>query len=1497
MVRDHPTTTLPPVFLYTPPRSFPFPVFFCLRFSPQDASQDAKRRKRERAKAKVRETKTAAAVAAAIAEAAEVAAAAASLAAVASSSSSSPSVSSSKNGARSPGGAEGSSAPESPAGVGANGSSGEHRDRKQPPSARVSGSSSSSSNGSVGAALQQDSAVAVSALRNGDERSGWHAAERAAPAGDEDGFVIIAKSKPRRARESAFVHQNGGGRGWGGGRGGGVDGGGRVRAGNGGYGFEGKDRAPRDARAYEQDRKAKAAAAAAAATAAMAAAAAAGSGGGARPSSTPAVGTWAQRNSPVAQEQPEICATPAAPAPHPAPAAPVASNRWPGVTDANGGGRRSDGGEQSSGAQRPAPAAPTQPGGWAAAAAAAAASGSGSSAAAATAAVAVPAAPQAAPPPRMGAGTLGGVPIAPEEELPEVAPVPTESVGDTATGGVVNSAGEFSGGDKVFGAGEEIKGTAGGAGGSAATSSGELAPEREVAGAHPAVRLKEEEKETGVAVDGAAAAAAQEEGKEEEEEEEEEYVFQFGTVNLSDEGTAGENAGLDVPQPVGAESRDSPENLRYHDSGVGEDREGDGAAAAAARAGPPDGGEFPSASPPVVTDEAGRFAEDGANTNAGDGGGGGSDGADGSYNKEGSNRSSLSSRQPLQTEQLRDGVFFPAHPPPPPQQLQQPQDARMAPSFQHHGQGGSPMQHQHQQLPHHQQMPPPQQQQHQQQQQQQQQQQRGYSPLEGNVHGMPQHQHQLHQQHRHQPPQLPMQQPRGGGMGMGGGGHPAHNPTRGMHHRNGPSHPKGPRGGGGRGGAGSHSPNGGPLMSMGAGQYGVAGAQQQQQSASTGYWGGGMMHYQVPGQPMMGPAPGGIGVTDGQAVYYPPPPHMMVQGDGMNGHAGAAPWHVGGGGGGGHMGMGMGAGMNMAMDMNGMPAAAMPWMPDGGHHYMQQHPQQQQQVWGGSPAAPHGGGMGYTPPVQQQQQQPPRSMHAAPLPPSSGGAPQQESGHHGQVPGGHSVEQAMAPADGVPLEHEQQLIPSDAHLEGENAGLQEVAQETGEAAAVAGAALQGELHPESPPAGTLVEEASPVAGRGLDAETPVVPTDAGVEIADRDERPLDAEAAVATAEPEGVLARGVEVEKVDRVVANTQTPEDNKPRPLVETEGPAAAAMAAAAALGPATRPKKGKKDKGKKGQQQQQQQLGARQAWASSNGVAGVQPADSPAGSGGKTTKGAKGSGRPSSTGSGGSGSRAGSPTGSAKKDVPSPSAPMPRGLVNAMGQNNCFLNVVVQSLWHLEAFRVQFGGSGNSNAGDAAARGGGGGAWGKRPQVWSSGAGSGNAVASAASATDKEPSYRVEASLRALFRELSEVEGGGSGVVDDATGAGRGAGAGSNSGGAGGGGTGTTSASVEALRTALAELSVSRFGAGKMDDAAEAMETLLGCLVQGSSAAVIRQVFSMRIREALVCPKCGTSSPETPHTYEANVFYAHVSALREAREKSPACPFDVALRVSIRS
>ncbi|CAM9979426.1 unnamed protein product, partial [Scytosiphon promiscuus] len=378
--------------------------------------------------------------------------------------------------------------------------------------------------------------------------------------------------------------------------------------------------------------------------------------------------------------------------------------------------------------------------------------------------------------------------------------------------------------------------------------------------------------------------------------EEEEYVFQFGTVNLSDEDAAGEDAGLNAPQDAGPEARHSPENLRYEDRGGVGDEVLEGAPVVAGPAGVVDGGDgFAPVSPAV---EGVEPQLDGEATGAGD--------ANGYVDGD----QAGSSRQPIQTEQLRGGVFFPAHPPPPPppaqQQQQQSQDARLAPPpFPNQSQaGGVPMQqqqqqqhhhqqhHQHVQLPHQhqQQMPPPQ--------QQQQQQQRGFLPVEGGMHGMPPHQLHPHQHQVQMPIQQQQQQQQqrgGGGMGVGGG-HPTHNSGGGMHHRGGPSFPKGPRGsgGGGRGGsAGSHSPSGAPLMPMGPGHYGGTRQHQQQhqQAGVTGYWGGGMMHYQVPGQPIMGPAPGGIGVTDGQAVYYPPPAHMLVQGDGtgMNGLAGAAP--------------------------------------------------------------------------------------------------------------------------------------------------------------------------------------------------------------------------------------------------------------------------------------------------------------------------------------------------------------------------------------------------------------------------------------------------------------------------------------------------------------------------------------------------------------------------------------------------------------------------------
>ncbi|CAD7089905.1 unnamed protein product [Hermetia illucens] len=38
------------------------------------------------------------------------------------------------------------------------------------------------------------------------------------------------------------------------------------------------------------------------------------------------------------------------------------------------------------------------------------------------------------------------------------------------------------------------------------------------------------------------------------------------------------------------------------------------------------------------------------------------------------------------------------------------------------------------------------------------------------------------------------------------------------------------------------------------------------------------------------------------------------------------------------------------------------------------------------------------------------------------------------------------------------------------------------------------------------------------------------------------------------------------------------------------------------------------------------------------------------------------------------------------SPVEPSSKGLLNAPGQNNCFLNCAVQVLWHLDAFRRSF-------------------------------------------------------------------------------------------------------------------------------------------------------------------------------------------------------------------
>ena len=207
--------------------------------------------------------------------------------------------------------------------------------------------------------------------------------------------------------------------------------------------------------------------------------------------------------------------------------------------------------------------------------------------------------------------------------------------------------------------------------------------------------------------------------------------------------------------------------------------------------------------------------------------------------------SSLS--QPLQTQQLRGGVFSPANSSPPLlPSLERQQDQRwyMAPqAYNHH----HPLQQSHEgHIPvHHQQH------QHEVLTQQDGALQQGGFSHDNGMYGVSRfHQHRVYRQHHHQQSHLPYQR------GVGVPGHPLH------------------------GSSGQHSPHGGQMVPPQGGQYGVGHhsfrMMQQQGSTPGGYWGGGMMHHHVPGQHVMAPAPRGIGVTDGHAVCYPARPHMIA---------------------------------------------------------------------------------------------------------------------------------------------------------------------------------------------------------------------------------------------------------------------------------------------------------------------------------------------------------------------------------------------------------------------------------------------------------------------------------------------------------------------------------------------------------------------------------------------------------------------------------------------
>ena len=189
-------------------------------------------------------------------------------------------------------------------------------------------------------------------------------------------------------------------------------------------------------------------------------------------------------------------------------------------------------------------------------------------------------------------------------------------------------------------------------------------------------------------------------------------------------------------------------------------------------------------------------------------------------------------------------------------------------------------------------------------------QQRGFSHDDG-MYGLS-HLHQ-HQQSLH------------GSATAGGGMHAPGVEGQGLsQHRRGPSHPKGSRYGSSVGasrGSGQHSLHGGQMMPPLGGQYGVGhhlfSIMQRQGSTPGGYWGGGRMHYRVPGM------------------------------------------------------------INILMDLAGGMPKQMPWVPDGGQQHYVHHLTPQQEDWG-SPT--QGIGYAPPPPPTlslqlQQQQQPP--LHLA----------------------------------------------------------------------------------------------------------------------------------------------------------------------------------------------------------------------------------------------------------------------------------------------------------------------------------------------------------------------------------------------------------------------------------------------------------------------------------------------------------------------------------------
>lgn len=198
------------------------------------------------------------------------------------------------------------------------------------------------------------------------------------------------------------------------------------------------------------------------------------------------------------------------------------------------------------------------------------------------------------------------------------------------------------------------------------------------------------------------------------------------------------------------------------------------------------------------------------------------------------------------------------------------------------------------------------------------------------------------------------------------------------------------------------------------------------------------------------------------------------------------------------------------------------------------------------------------------------------------------------------------------------------------------------------------------------------------------------------------------------------------------------------------------------------------------------------------------------------------------------------------------PRGLTNETGQNNCFLNVVVQSLWHLDAFREPFWAAHTASKISSL------------PEPPSPSKTSLHEIE--AETNEVEDKERIRRALIAVFEGLSGVTGTGVGAREGITGDGHGKVSDSGA------------VSVDALRAALQRSSRAAarlFGEGQMDDAVEALEVVLGSL-PSDLQDIVKDTFCMNIEEVLECEKCGASTPDSPHSYGTNTFYVPIKLLQ---------------------